>query len=79
MSCDPMNGPKRIMNGSERILRELSKSACTPKQLIARTGLAGRTVSLYLKIFLQQDPPLVSKRWKLEDARQAVYSIIKSS
>lgn len=61
------------------VLKELSKGSCTPKDLVERTGLAPRTVSTNLKTLLQRDPPMVSKRWMLEDARQAVYSIIKSS
>ena len=79
MSSDPMTVSKRITNGVERILEELAKEPCTPKQLIERTGLAGRTVSFHLRLLLQQDPPVISKRWNLEDVRQPVYAIIESS
>ncbi len=61
-----------------KILDELSKEPCTPKQLVQHTGLAGRTVSFHLRNLLQKNPPLIEKWWNLEDARQAVYSIIKS-
>jgi len=67
-----------LTNGSQKILKVLAQGPCTPKQLRERTGLSERTISHHLRILQQQDPPVISKRWMLEDARQAVYSIIKS-